>query len=253
MKVALHSDLHLEGNHRLPENFLEDKDFDVLVLAGDIVTTETPDKLRAIASCANKKPIIYIPGNHDRYWGSIESSHTILREVCESAGIIYADRQVVRIDGVNFVCCTGWSDLTSFDEYSHDEKTKDCRMISDFHAIENHTVFDMVKMAKADRKFIETSLEVLKNEHPNDKIVVVTHFAPTEAHNNPKFKTTPISSYFSNSWEEIMYEFEPDFWVFGHTHANIERDVYRTIVKTNQHGYGSECADTYDPNYIFTV
>jgi len=40
MKVALHSDLHLEGN-RLPKDFLTNHDFDVLVLAGDIVSTKT--------------------------------------------------------------------------------------------------------------------------------------------------------------------------------------------------------------------
>ena len=252
MRIALHSDLHLEGN-ALPKDFLSDQNFDVLVLAGDIVTDRTVVSLADIKEKAGKKPVLYIPGNHEFYRGDIASTTEKLKEMCVTVGIIYADKCVVRLDDVAFICAIGWSDLESFSEFTFVDKVLECSTISDFYAIKNHTPHNMVDMAKADKKFIETSLKVLRDDNFSGRVVVVTHFAPTEAHGNERFAPNMISSYFSNAWEGIMYEYKPHMWIYGHTHGSVERDVYETKVVCNQRGYGKECQFTYNPNRIVEV
>lgn len=254
MRIALHSDLHLEGN-RLPLNFLADDSYDVLVLAGDIVSARTQMRLCAIKEAAGSKPIIYIPGNHEYYGGSFEEVEASLKNICESVGIIYANNSIVRLDGkVSFVCSTGWSTLESFPEFDDTEKRTDVSFgIGDFRLIEGFDIDTMTALGRRDKKFLETSLRVVKDEFPNDIVVVVTHFAPTEAHGNARFDVGTLSSYFSNNWEDVMYEHQPDYWFYGHTHGSVERDVYHTKVCCNQRGYGLECRSTYDPKRVITA
>lgn len=255
MKIALHSDLHLEGN-KLHREFLKDLDFDVLVLAGDIVTHTQYEKLSQIKDrCPDDKLILYIPGNHEHYRGSMEGTERLLKEFCEDIGIIYANNSIVRLNGkYSFVCSTAWATLDSFQEFSEEEKIDIISYgISDFRAIADHDIHDMVAYGKRDANFIDTSLKVLKEEHPDDVVIVVTHFAPTENHGNEKYPVSPISSYFSNKLEGIMYEHEPEYWLYGHTHYKKNMPVYNTKVFSNQRGYGEECRGDYDPNFILTV
>lgn len=256
MKVALHSDLHLECNHRLPENFLEDKDFDVLVLAGDITSHTQYMRLADIReACPRDKLIIYIPGNHEHYRGSLEGTDKLLRDYCDDIGIIYANNSVIRLDGkYSFVCSTAWSSLESFQEYSYDQKKDEVEFcIADFRMIADHSVEKMVERGKRDIKFIDTSLKAIKEEHPDDVVVVVTHFAPTENHGNEKFDVSPVCAYFQNKLESIMYEHKPNFWLYGHTHYKKNTPVYHTKVFSNQRGYGKECSGDYDPNFIVNL
>lgn len=254
MKVALHSDLHLEGN-KPPEDFLVISDYDVLVLAGDIVSSRTVGRLMAIKEAADNKPVIYVPGNHEYYGSGFDEVEASLRNACEVLGFIYANNTVVRLNNkVSFICSTGWSTLESFTEFTEEEKKHEVENgVADFRMIADHTVDKMISRGKRDLNFIEKSLLVTKQEHPDDIVVVVTHFAPTEAHGNERFAPSPLSSYFSNKLEDIMYEHEPHYWMYGHTHGTSERDVYHTKICCNQRGYGLECKNTYNPNRIIEL
>lgn len=252
MKIAVQSDLHIEG-YRLPAGFCEEQDYDVLVLAGDIVSANTISRLSDIKEAVQDKPVIYIPGNHEYYRGDIRSVDLSLADECNKHGFIFAKNKVIRVQGTYFICAVGWSDLESFPEFTMVEKMQDINMINDFRVIREHTVEKMVELAKADKRFIINSLEMIKEVDPRSKRVIVTHFAPTDAHGNERFEASPISSYFSNAWEEIMYEYEPDLWIYGHTHGSVETPVYRTRVICNQRGYGNECGSTYNPNKIVTI
>lgn len=250
MKIAMHSDLHIEG-YRLLYNTLSDTGYDVLVLAGDIVSAKTIDRLQVLREkVPTDKPVIFVPGNHEFYGGCIKQTANELRDKCSELGFIYADRKVVVIDEVVFICATGWATLDSFHEYSMEEKwlaMKSC--IADFQAIKSNSVDDMIERGKADYEFIKSNLELYKDH----KCVVVTHFSPSETYGNQNFDVTPISSYFSNDWTHLMYEYQPVFWVYGHTHGSVEGRIYRTRVVTNQRGYGHECFATYNENKIIEV
>lgn len=250
MKIAIHSDLHIEG-YRLPYNTLSNNDYDVLVLAGDIVSAKTIDRLQSIRDKVPVgKPVIFVPGNHEFYGGCIIHTAQELRSKCSELGFMYADRKVITVDGVVFICATGWATLDSFHEYSIEEKRLAMNhCIADFQAIKSNSVDGMIERGKADYEFIKSNLELYKDH----KCVVVTHFSPSESYGNQKFDVSPISSYFSNDWTHLMYEYQPVFWVYGHTHGSVEGRIYRTRVVTNQRGYGHECFATYDENKIVEV
>ena len=74
MKLNILSDLHLgQGELEPPRN-----DADVVVLAGDIAR---PGQALAWAASLGK-PVLYVPGNHEFYGGSIAGTKAQLKELC---------------------------------------------------------------------------------------------------------------------------------------------------------------------------
>lgn len=252
MKIALHSDLHLE-HFFLKTGFLENDDFDVLVLAGDIVNTPTAHRLEMLRTLTDK-PIIYIPGNHEYYYDSIEHADKMFENVCNEFDIHFAKNRIIRIGDTAFICCVGWSDMKSYEDRPHESISIPlCDMVADFRLIKNHTVDEMINLAELDKNFIINSLEMIRDTSPNLKTVIATHFSPLEAYNNDKFQISHISSYFANNWNDIVYEYEPAAWLYGHTHWCKNGAVYQTKVASNQAGYGKEHVNGYDPNFVIEV
>lgn len=249
MKIALHSDLHLEGQ-KLPYGFLENDDFDVLVLAGDIVTHKSMTKLNIFRDLVPEKPIIYVPGNHEYYHGSIEDTNNLLYDLCDSLSIHFLCPGCVDIEGVRFIGTTGWSDLTAYSQFEKAQKVyATANGIADFRVVDGFTVEDMVKLSALDKEYIRSMLEVTTRQ----KTVVVSHTAPTMWHGNDRYLPNPVSAYFCNDWVEMIAQTKPDYWFYGHTHGYSEASVGHTEFFTNQRGYGSENAGIYDPNRIIEV
>lgn len=250
MKIAVHSDLHYEG-YKLPRGFLEDQDFDVLVLAGDIVSSRTVSRLADFRKLVlDDKPIIFVPGNHEYYNGCMIKTKERMKTVCEENDIVLLDEDSIIIGDVEFIGATGWTDLESYPHIDIQEKRDSIQFgIMDFRVVDNNSLDKMVERSKSAKQFIDNALYV----NPSLKRVVITHFAPTEEHNNEYYSVSGLSSYFVNNWIDLIYEHEPDVWIFGHTHYNNPSKVYHTNVICNQKGYGIECGATYDPNYIIEV
>ena len=77
----------------------------------------------------------------------------------------------------------------------------------------------------------------------NEPTVVVTHFSPSVQCGNENFDISPITAYFCNDYDELIERYKPEYWLYGHTHFNLDKNIASTRVITNQHGYGSECPD----------
>lgn len=258
MRIAIHSDLHLEG-YPIPDAFLEDTSYDVLVLAGDIVSARTMSRLKLIRNLVPRdKRVVYVPGNHEWYGShSYESQLGDLQEFCGSLGFDLLIRNAVKIGDVVFVGCVSWSTLDSYQEFPFEQKRDEVAFgISDFRAIGGFSVDKMISIGEQDKRFLFNACSAVREFAGDDtKIVYVTHFAPTEAHGNPKFAPSRISSYFSNSLDEVCYnDVAPDLWIYGHTHFNYDvyQSVYHTQFVANQRGYGNECHN-YNPNFILEI
>src|SRR5688572_2495880 len=103
MKLNVLSDLHLSrGPLPVPQN-----DADVVVLAGDIAR---PAEAMAWAS-GFAKPVLYVPGNHEFYGGSIEGTIAELKRLSAGTSIRVLHDEEVTIEGVRFLgrtqrgCC----------------------------------------------------------------------------------------------------------------------------------------------------
>src|SRR5687768_18154134 len=108
MKLNVLSDLHLTlGTLAAPEN-----DADAVVLAGDIAR---PKEAIAWASGLGK-PVLYVPGNHEFYGGSIAGTVEELKRLSAGTSIRVLDNDEVIIDGVRFLGATLWTDFMLFGE-----------------------------------------------------------------------------------------------------------------------------------------
>ena len=106
MKLLILSDLHAEfANFELPNGL----DFDVAILAGDIVA---PGRL--VARWARSpvrfgdKPIIQIAGNHEYYESVLDQEQAEMRRQADVHGVHFLDCDEVVILGVRFLGCTLW-------------------------------------------------------------------------------------------------------------------------------------------------
>lgn len=256
VKIALHSDLHLELQ-QYPNNFLSGKKPDVLILAGDIGKISSIDrKLRLLAESFPGRHIIFVAGNHEFY--NNKDMDTEIAELKKSLAsepfIHFLNRDVVEIEGVRFIGCTGWSRMLHFGPEKLEEVKRlagDC--INDFLQIKYYgRTFepdDCYQLGRRDHAFLKKALEE-KSELPT---VVVTHFSPTMETRNMKFPVNEIAAYFSNDYDDLIEKHQPAFWCFGHTHYNVDLLVGKTRIISNQKGYGRECIDSYNPNFIFEV
>src|SRR5437867_3042802 len=108
MKLNILSDLHLSlGALGIPET-----DADAVILAGDIAR---PKQAVAWAS-GFAKPVLYVPGNHEFYGGSITGTLDELKQLCAGTRVRVLDNDEVIIDDVRFLGTTLWTDFMLFGE-----------------------------------------------------------------------------------------------------------------------------------------
>lgn len=250
MRIAIHSDLHLE-RYALDVEFLSDSEFDVLVLAGDIVSARTISRLDEIRSKVDySKTVIFVPGNHEYYGGDAMLTPRLLQEYCESIDFIYADRNTIKVGDVTFICTTAWSTLESYPQYTMYAKRYAVRQcINDVRVVNQFTIDLMVERGIADREYIERELK----RHSRGKCVVINHIAPLPAFNHRGFDVSELSAYFANDYRDIIEQYNPAMWIYGHTHDNVIGMHCNTRIVSNQRGYGRECYGSYNPNYVTEV
>src|ERR1035437_6877226 len=108
MKLNILSDLHLNcGALEIPRN-----DADVVILAGDVARP----KEAASWALGFAKPVLYVPGNHEFYGGSIARAADELKQLCAGTNIHVLDNDEVIIEGVRFLGTTLWTDFMLFGE-----------------------------------------------------------------------------------------------------------------------------------------
>ena len=91
----------------MPEN-----EADVVIIAGDIAR---PKEAITWAS-GLVKPVLYVPGNHEFYGGSIAGTVDELKRLSAGTRIRVLDDEEVMIEGVRFLGSTLWTDFLLFGE-----------------------------------------------------------------------------------------------------------------------------------------
>jgi Icc-related predicted phosphoesterase len=162
LRVAAIGDLHVGENHQAPYRELFSRvsqEADVLVLCGDLTNYGKTPEVEILAEDlhACTIPVIGVLGNHDYECGQPQEVSRILHE----AGMIVLDGEAREIEGVGFAGCKGF--IGGFGRY----------MLSAFGEPEIKT---FVQASVDENLKLETSLRMLRN----DRIVVVTHYAPVQ-------------------------------------------------------------------------
>lgn len=238
MIIDLYSDLHLDTWRKVlldsvkPMHFMQSKDADVVVVAGDQGNGQGWStfcrKLMHQIYGADKK-VLMINGNHDWY-GPSDADDTVAELLANNA----AGRIFDTHDGATFAGCTLWTNFwgeLSLGQTVHG--TIAARYINDFQRIPGLFYSDwrtMVQMHDSDVAFLRAN--------PAD--VIITHFPPSLKSVHPEYAGDPLNPYFVNDLDSLVEELQPKLWIHGHTHNLFDYTIGKTRVVANPLGYPDE-------------
>ncbi len=244
MKLSVLSDLHLSrGALAIPAN-----DADAVVLAGDIAR---PKEGIAWAS-GFAKPVLYVPGNHEFYGGSIAGTVAELRRLSAGSNIHVLDDDEVIIEGVRVLGTTLWTDFMLFGE---GEKRAAAmreaqRFMRDFSRIRlgesSFTPEASTALFKRHAAWLERKLA----EPYAGPTVVNTHHAPSRKSIHPRFADSLMNACFVSDAEHLIERNRARLWIHGHTHDSFDYFVNGTRVLCNPRGYAKDGANE---NPLFDV
>jgi len=241
MKIQIISDIHSEGavdTYGLAKEYIPNDGSDVLVLAGDITVWGTGWKSDPLFQwCSeNFEHTIYIPGNHEYYAGypylTKEPTNESIRD-----NVYVLNNQYMDIEGVRFIGSTLWSKILPDYFYIVLNGMIDYKRIKeDFNDYKG-----LLRIPTVNR-INELSIEYIFNNLSNElKNVVVTHHTPSYICTPEEFKGHPSNCAFNNNLDNRISDSNIDYWIYGHTHGNIEDiDVNGTWLTCNQLGYSGE-------------
>ncbi|HJU22288.1 MAG TPA: metallophosphoesterase family protein [Casimicrobiaceae bacterium] len=252
MKLHILSDLHLaQAEFAWPP-----ADADVAILAGDIARP-----MQAVAWAASlEKPVLYVPGNHEFYRGSIDGTLATLRELCAGTDVRLLDDDEVVLHGVRFLGSTLWTDFMLYGEPRRESAMREGeRFMNDFSRIRQtetsptpFTPEDSVARFAMHRAFLARKLD----EPFAGPTVVITHHAPSPRSIHPRFVGSPLNPCFVSDVEGLMGAARARLWVHGHTHDSFDYVVNGTRVVCNPRGYAKHGVDEnacFDPGFVVEV
>jgi len=236
MKIQYASDLHLE--------FPENSDYliknpitpigDILILAGDITYFDGKyfsnpffDKISK-----NFKETFILCGNHEYYGGFDVSQHKEPFIYKVKDNVFYLNNQVIKRDNVELIFTTLWSNIP--DLYKETVQ----KGVNDYYKV---YFGDNLLTPEIQNKLHQNCLTFLKkalNQPTKKKRIVITHHLPSYSCIHPYYQGSPINSAFANNQEGLIEKLNIDYWIYGHTHANMEPiTIGKTKLLINTFGY----------------
>ncbi len=235
------SDLHLEFD--INREYVLDCPIepmgDVLVLAGDVsylhyYRTRGHEKAFFNQLCKQFRQVYWLAGNHEFYRNnSIDDWHKPIQTELKP-NLWLVNNVVVNYLGVNMVFSTLWTHIDQL----HEKQIQ--RGMSDFHVTRyqdnNLTVKHYNALHQSAIAFLQPNLHHLKDE----PTVVITHHVPTYLCEHKKYEGSLLSQGFVVELDDLIAETQPDYWIYGHSHANMPQvQIGNTHLVTNQLGYVS--------------
>jgi predicted phosphodiesterase len=259
VRLWVMSDIHLEltrGWDLPPPS--ERPDFDVLVVAGDLIT-RMERGVSWLRERVPDKPCIYVPGNHEFYGTDLDRTVEKAKEAAAGTNVFVLQNGTKRIGDTIFVGVTLWTDFNLFGNQRRAIGIAGDRM-NDFKKIRMDRYRGRFRPGYAlgrhlaSRKFIEAQL---RKQRGDAKLVVVTHHAPVpelgfllappETAERVSDETMLTAAYRSDM-TDLMRPQPPaggknalrpaDIWAFGHTHEYFDAVVGSTRLVSNAKGYG---------------
>jgi predicted phosphodiesterase len=231
LKLQIVSDLHLsQAGLALPAT-----DADVIVLAGDIAR---PPQAIAWASALGK-PVLYVPGNHEFYGGSLEGTLAQLRALAAGTPVRVLDDEEVCIGGVRILGSTLWTAFR-LPGIADREAAVQAAMhfMRDFSRIRlrdgDATLLHADDCAALFQRKSAWLRERLAQPH-DGPTVVISHHAPSLRSIHPRFAGSAVNLCFVSDAEDLLAG--ADLWVHGHTHDSFDYRVGATRVLCNPRGY----------------
>lgn len=263
MKIKVVSDLHLEFSDI---NITNSNNADLLILAGDIMIAqdlhdhpetvtspyapyvqlgrrqESAQRFRNFLNRVSMEfpHVIYVAGNHEFYHGKFIDSLRVLREECAKfPNIYFMEDDYKKIGDFLFIGSTMWTDMNRGDPitlYTVANSMNDYRIIR--HDGMGYTKLRPAHVMSRHRQSLEFIGNAIK-DHPSDRVVVVSHMAPSILSINERYKDDRHmnGAYYSDLSEFILDNPQIELWCHGHVHNPYDYMIGSTRVFCNPRGY----------------
>jgi 3',5'-cyclic AMP phosphodiesterase CpdA len=260
--IAVVADLHFDNWSRWAVDpltaegldiLISQREPDLLVVAGDLANDPIrtwPKALARLGRIIDPSRIAVVPGNHDFYGFRLDGEH-ILREMCSTARVRFAQKEELRIGKTRVLCCTLWTDyeLTGNVRGAVDTAR---RVMSDFHQIRVGipglpfdqqdtrliTPQDILMAHRDHRAWLEGALRAPHFAGDEGTTVVVTHHGPSPA--TAAGEIDSLTPAFHSNLNDLILETQPHAWFFGHSHRRCRATVGQTDIRCLSIGYIEE-------------
>ena len=286
MKIKVVSDLHLEFSDINIDN---NDGCDVLILSGDIMVAQdmydhpepanTTDQVaiakgtglgrRQLAAqrfrdflkrCSFQFPhTVYVAGNHEFYHGKWNQTLEVLAAECAKyPNIYFLERGYKKIDDVNFIGSTLWTDMNKIDPLTM-HAVRD--MMMDYKCIrkefEGYTTLKPHDTVTRHRQSLDYIKSVVA-ERGDEKFVVVGHHSPSfqSVHEQYRSEYLMNGAYHSDLSEFILDRPQIKLWTHGHTHHPFDYMIGETRIVCNPRGYendGYSEDSGWNPNIVLEI
>lgn len=238
MKIQYASDLHLEFRENwriLRQEEPMDVRGDVLVLAGDIGYLGD-DNYRTHPfwdwASENFRQVIVALGNHEFYkYYNLQTMHDgLIGEIRPNVHYYY--NKVIRIDeDINIIVSTLWAHIDLKDAYQTEQS------VTDFHRIMyGEDLLTFSEFNKEHQRCLDFIFRSVAESNAKHK-VVVTHHVPSFQLMSPEFGGSRINGAFTVELANYIERSGIDYWIYGHSHRNIDKIIGKTHCVSNQFGY----------------
>lgn len=253
MKIQYASDLHFEFSDNysyIKRNPLKPVG-DILILAGDIgyLNDDNYNKYPFWDYVSdNFEQVIVGVGNHELY-KYYDLAQMPRGEVCTIRDNVkcYYDA-IVQIEDIDIIISTLWSKIPLEDAYLTE------RGVSDFHRIlyDGEFLTSEKFNQEHERCFHFTQEAVAKSTAKH--IIAVTHHVPSFQLASPEFAGSRINGAFTVELRQYIEASPVEYWIYGHSHRNIDKIIGRTQCLSNQLGYVYHNEyHTFDPGKIIQI
>lgn len=151
-------------------------------------------------------------------------------EICHNVKAYY--NSVIHLDEeTDLIASTLWAYVPSAEEYLTE------RCVSDFNRIRNGKFRLSAQRFNEEHKKCRSFIEKAVAETKASKIIVATHHVPSFELMAPEFKNSSINGAFTVELGNYIADSPIDFWIYGHSHRNIDKTIGSTQCVSNQLGY----------------
>lgn len=247
MKIHYLSDLHLE--YEANRDFLRHQPLkamgDILILAGDCfyLGDRLAEEPFLKWAADNYEHVLLIPGNHEFYDGFDLADYGPSWQLKIQPNMRCCYNKVVSFGDTDIILSTLWSEIPKENERAIGY------FLTDFHRIkyDGHdlTVADYNHEHEVCLRFVRKSVAKSKAKHK----IVVTHHVPTRYCTPPKLRKIrggSLQDAFTVDLTSYIQTVHIDYWIYGHSHVNMDRQVGSTIITSNQLGYVSHEENTWN-------